>query len=328
MEVQARSVSESIPVQGSPWQGETLRYSFSGHETFPFRYAWLPKGIAAVHEDPKMFSRPDALVRLGVGKNMVASIRFWCETLGLIDVRREGAELTPLGRFLFGSTPAHDEDSHDSPPGADPYLEDPGTLWLLHWQLASRPHPASTWHLAFTCWSESIFTRDELTQWLLHRAQEGLAKRSSIQSIKRDVDVFLRTYLPVYEGRRNLLEDGFDCPLVELGLIRRVDRQHFSLERGPRPSLPQDVLAFALAEYWRDSAPDQETLALERVLFNPSSPGAAFRLRDRDLIEAVEGFPANFGLRYDETAGQRVIFREFKREPLEFLADYYDTALA
>ena len=122
--LQARSAPESIPMQGLPWQGETLRYGFSGHETFPFRYAWLPKGVAAVREDPKAFSQPDALVRLGVGKNMVASIRFWCESLGLIDVRRQGAELTPLGELLFGTATdltAQEKDSHDLHLGADPF---------------------------------------------------------------------------------------------------------------------------------------------------------------------------------------------------------------
>ena len=71
------------------------RYSFSGHQTFPFRYAWLHKGVRAVDEDPEVFMRPNALVGLGVGKNMVASIRFWCEALDLIDMRGRSGVLTP-----------------------------------------------------------------------------------------------------------------------------------------------------------------------------------------------------------------------------------------
>ena len=81
---------------------ECPRFSFSGHQTFPFRYAWLPKGVTAVREDPRAFRRRDAIVRLGVGKNMVASIRFWCEALGLVTMNRGRASLTPLSSFLFG----------------------------------------------------------------------------------------------------------------------------------------------------------------------------------------------------------------------------------
>ena len=307
-----------------------MRYGFSGHQTFPFRYAWLPKGAGAVREDPEVFLQPDALVRLGVGKNMVASIRFWCEALGLLEMRGRSGVLTPLGELLFGSAPPADprRTSRRVHEGVDPYLEDPGTLWLLHWQLASRPYPASTWHLAFTRWGESIFTRDDLARWLLRCAHEGNANRSSIQSIRRDVDVFLRTYLPARDDRRRPLEDSFDCPLAELGLIRRAGPGRFAFERGPRPSLPDEVLVFALADFWRYGAPDQKTLTLERVLFDPGSPGAAFKLGDRDLVEVLERLPANCGLRYDETAGQRVISRDRERNPLEFLAEYYGTAWA
>ena len=330
MEPQASPATGSTPRQRSLWRGETVRYGFSGHQTFPFRYAWLPKGASAVREDPEVFLQPDALVRLGVGKNMVASIRFWCEALGLLKMRGRCGVLTPLGEFLFGSAPPANpgRTSCRVREGVDPYLEDPGTLWLLHWQLASRPYPASTWHLAFTRWGESVFTRDDLARWLLRCAQEGSANRSSIQSIRRDVDVFLRTYLPARDDRRRPLEDSFDCPLAELGLIRRAGPGRFAFERGPRPSLPDEVLVFALADFWRYGAPDQKTLALERVLFDPGSPGAAFKLGDRDLVEVLERLPADCGLRYDETAGQRVISRDRERNPLELLAEYYGTAWA
>jgi epsilon-lactone hydrolase len=51
---------------------------FSGHETFACRYAWLPKALQAVESNPRIFSDEDqAMVELGVGKNMVRSIRFW-----------------------------------------------------------------------------------------------------------------------------------------------------------------------------------------------------------------------------------------------------------
>ena len=328
MQLPARSATGSAPTRGSSWWGETPRYGFSGHQTFPFRYAWLPKGVGAVREDPEMLMRPDALVRLGVGKNMVASIRFWCEALGLIEMRGRFGALTPLGEFLFGSgsPPAtRGRTSRRAHAGADPYLEDPGTLWLLHWQLASRPYPASTWYLAFTRWGESVFTRDDLARWLLRCAQESRASRCSIPSLRRDVDVFLRTYLPARDDRRRPLEEGFDCPLAELGLLRRAGPGLFAFERAPRPSLPDDVLAFALADFWQHSAPDQETLTLERLLFDPGGPGAAFKLGDRDLVEMLERLPADHGMRYDETAGQRLLIRDAERQPLELLAEYYET---
>lgn len=52
-------------------------YRFSGHETFACRYSWLPKAFAELSSSPLLFTNEEnAMVRLGVGKNMVKSIRF------------------------------------------------------------------------------------------------------------------------------------------------------------------------------------------------------------------------------------------------------------
>ena len=130
----------SKPVHVSP---SHPKYSFSGHQTFPFRYTWLPKGVRTLEEDPTCFSRSDAMVALGVGKNMVESIRFWCGALKLATIDSRGGKVAPteLGSRMFARR------------GWDPYLEDPGTLWLLHWQLVESPDVASTWFLAFTRWN-------------------------------------------------------------------------------------------------------------------------------------------------------------------------------
>jgi hypothetical protein len=61
--------------EGVRMGGSTPQHSFSGHETFPFRYLWLKKGFDAVRDNPGAFTRPDATTTLGVGKNMVRSIR-------------------------------------------------------------------------------------------------------------------------------------------------------------------------------------------------------------------------------------------------------------
>jgi len=317
----ARRRAEANEEGQVPFTAQAPRLTFTGHQTFSFRYAWLSKGVLGVKEDPNVFFRDDALVKLGVGKNMVDSIRHWCESLDLITVdgRAGYASLRPLARLLFG------KDRREK--GADPYLEDPGTLWLLHWQLTSRPELASTWHFAFTRWNRGAFTRDELAQWILQLAKQSTAIKSSPASIKRDIDVFLRTYIPAEHDRRRPLEDTFDCPLGELGLIREVDRGIYEFRQGPKPGLPIEILAFALTEFWASAAPNQRTLNVERLLFDPGSPGAAFKLTDRALVAMLEHLPADTGMRYDETAGLRVLLRtsnEPVSDSMTLLTRYYE----
>ena len=60
------------------------KYTFSGHESFPCKSLWLKKGYDFV-ANKNDFNSPDAVITLGVGKNMVASIRFWLRAFGITD---------------------------------------------------------------------------------------------------------------------------------------------------------------------------------------------------------------------------------------------------
>ena len=64
------------------------RVSFGRHETFPLRYAWLPKGFAEMKGNPRCFESDEAPVRLGVGKNMVHAIRYWLRAARMARVFR------------------------------------------------------------------------------------------------------------------------------------------------------------------------------------------------------------------------------------------------
>ena len=54
-----------------------MKYKFSGHQTFVFRYGWLEKGVRLIQRNPHGFLEDDVLIQLGVGKNMVESIKYW-----------------------------------------------------------------------------------------------------------------------------------------------------------------------------------------------------------------------------------------------------------
>ena len=295
----------------------TIRYRFSGHETFPFRFLWPQKGIRGIIDDPSLFFREDAIVRLGVGKNMVSSIRFWCQALGLAeaDGRRRTAEPTELGQKLFGKH------------GWDPYLEDPGTLWLLHWELIDSPGIASTWSLAFTGWRRNAFTRSELVEWLAVIAKERANQHTSRNSLRRDVEVFIRTYVPTDTRSRRAIEDSFDCPLSELGLLRREDRDLYRFNRGVKPNLPIEILGLCShPRYWDREASGQETLTFDRVLYGRGSIGSAFQLSDVGLASHLEALPAWTGFDYDETGGLRLLIRRERaksRHPIRLLERYY-----
>lgn len=293
-----------------------VQYSFSGHETFPFRYPWLKKGFDAARENGGVFLRDDAITTLGVGKNMVRSIRHWCLTAGVLEETGEGdLQPTDLGELLF------------SEDGLDPYLEDPATLWLLHWQISSNRARATTWFWAFSYFHEQEFTRETLTSALYKWTQTLPGKQVAENSLKRDVEVFLRTYVPSRQSRGVIAEDTLDCPLIDLGLIIQPSGGHaYHFRRGMQKHLPDGILLYAVLRFW-EAFSGAETLAIRDLGCQPGSPGRLFKIDESSLVERLENVErqTNGALAYGETAGLRQLYRRKKIASQEILAGAFAT---
>jgi Protein of unknown function (DUF4007) len=286
--------------------------SFAGHETFVFRYAWLTKAVEAVQTDPEIFSRDNAIVRLGVGKNMVRSIRHWGLATGVLqeEPKSRGTILSvsEFGQFLLGEQ------------GRDRYLEDQATLWLLHWQLISNQTRCTAWRWAFSALPSNEFTRATLQDALIEVAKRAGDKSPSESSVRRDVEVFVRTYVASRFSSSTVPEESLDCPLVELdlldesnGLIRFV--------RGPKNTLPDEVFAFAVADFWRSTASNRQTLSFSDLSYGIGAPGNAFKLDENSLVERLERLETITGgaLVYADTAGLKQLYRHADHSPLNYL---------
>ena len=211
---------------------------FARHETFHPRYGWFRKAYTHTAADPHVFVRDDAPVVIGVGKNMVRAIRFWGLAAKLIvedpkapNRRAPGCVPTRIGHALFGDS------------GWDPYMEDPGTLWLLHWQLFAPPSRLPVWWLAFNEFNAVEFT-DEQIETAIFTQMSAVADWASPHesSLKKDVSALMRTYAPAQRSGRVGIDDILDCPLRELNLIgdsAGVGNHRFTL--GPKPSLPSEL---------------------------------------------------------------------------------------
>lgn len=302
------------------------RASFSGHETFPFRYTWLKKAVDQVAADPVVFGRDDAMVLLGVGKNMVQSIRHWGMVTGVIEEdpavfnnRGRSLRVTKLGELLLGDT------------GWDPFLEDPASLWLLHWQVANSPEQATTWFWVFNQLGRLEFTRDELVGELMRLIQQHNWSRVAENSVKRDVDTFVRTYTAPRPSKRVVVEDTLDCPLVDLGLLRfAADGETLALRRGDQSSLPDEVFVYGLIEFLRMRNHTTRTLSLEDLLFAPGSPGRVFSLTEASALRRLDALHAltKGKLSYDETAGLKQVLVYELPDPIPVLRGYFRRARA
>ena len=279
--------------------------SFGAHETFAFRHGWLKKGVDGIADDSLLFTHDEALVSLGVGKNMVRSIRFWCLATGVAAEGEAVGRQRPVEHTRFGRRLLSDG-------GWDPYLEDPGSLWLIHWQLAANTDRALVWHIVFDDYYETEFNKDQLTHFVAQQFDKrGVTTTQAM--IEREVDTCLRTYAGTLARAKGpvALEETFDCPLVELDLLRlNAAEALYRFNVGPKVTLPAAVFGFALLHYLGRSDMTQRTVAVDECLYTPGSPGQVFKLDENSVVEYLEALETltDGALRLQETAGLRQIY--------------------
>lgn len=275
---------------------DTALPSFARHETFAPRFGWLHKAFDAVNKDSGVFVEKAAPVTLGVGKNMVNAIRYWSQAFKLT---REHP-LSPTSRAM-GATPTWEAYWLLSEDGADPYLEDPGSLWLLHWWLLSSKSLAPSWWIAFHNLPSARFTESELADVIMRQVRLADWESPVPASVLKDVDCITKMYAPrrAVAGSPGSFEDLLDCPFRELGLLESVESmasgaRTWRFTSAGRSSLPPAVAAYACLAYAADQL-GQGTLhvksggsiSMARLASEPGSPGRAFKIREPALASLL-----------------------------------------
>lgn len=272
---------------------EKVNYRFSGHETFPCRYAWLPKAFLGIEKKSTLFSiEEDAMVALGVGKNMARAIKFWIQVADVASsVKDGGLTATDFGRALLAKD------------GFDPFLEDIRTLWLIHWKISSQVNePLFAWNYLLNNYPHPELNRTEVLQ-IFKKKSEQLERKLSPVTLEQHFDVFLHTYVPTRSRKGDIQEDNLDCPLVELQLIVKAGERSVDVagKREPiyvfrwedKPEITPELFNYCLNEYWRTHFPNEQEISFRDVAFATNSPGQIFKIPEWDVRRRLDSIDKN-----------------------------------
>ena len=246
---------------------------------------------------------------MGVGKNMVRAIRYWSYAFKV--TKEEGAERskskaslpTDFAKRLLGDR------------GWDPFLENPSSLWLLHWYLLKPPCFAATWFFAFNFFNGGTFVLDDLLKALMgYKEREFPTVKAQEETLYRDVSCLIHMYVSHYEVNRPD-EDTLDSPFAQLDLIKTVgDSKHFAFNLGNKNNLAPEIIVAACLEFAAANQPNLRTISMSRLLFDMGSPGLIFKLTESSLYEAVEAVSKKSSIiSLSDTAG--IVLLAFKSDP-------------
>lgn len=299
---------------------------FSGHETFVCRYAWLPKAAQAVANDATILSsgrEDEAMVELGVGKNMVRSIRFWAEAADIIVSTKQGYVITNFGRRLLWGEEA-----------LDPFLEDIQTLWLIHWKLATNQKALIfAWDYLLNQFHEPELYPSTVVRAFTKVTTKSSYKKISQGSLEQLFDIFLHSYVPTRGRKGEVREDNLDCPLVELDLLRHTgftksalypgrQESKYAFRREEKPEINQALFAFCLEEFWQNKSLSGEVIE-QSILFHSivsghGSPGQVFKIPEHDIRSRLYGIEKQTDgfFSFEESAAiPRVVRHDAKEAP-------------
>ena len=287
---------------------------FRAHDTFFIRKGWLNKGMRNVNKDPAVFmgTNGNPMDILGIGANMVKALRYWLQAVNLTSEPNSGKReqsFTEFGRVVFEN---------------DPYIEEMGTLWLLHYQLAKNKDEATAWYYFFNEFKPSEFTKEDFVKQLSNYIRIN-GEEVSERSLEDDYNCIINTYVPRIKSSPEKVqpESNIDCPLGELGLIDISNKK----EKIYKKSVPKKdtIHPLILLAVILDQANGETSIKISSIQNDPCNAGRIFNLDIIALTALLYKIELLGYIKVVRTAGLDVIRIEKPMSFLECLQEYYDS---
>lgn len=229
---------------------------------------------------------------IGVNPYKVEGLRGWLCKLGLGSGTSRQYRLSPFGAAVA----SHDRD-----------LSRSGTLWLLHYFLASEHEERS--EVWYRCFNEFLypgkgFTREELREYIERSLPESPSNKAGVESDSKEL---IKTYIQ-------------SSALGNLGLVtRQADKTLVAGVTTPPEPL---IVAYVLFDMWRRRYDAINTLRLSQLSSEPETPGRIFVATPTQVRDSILHLQALGLLTYADTQHEPVT-RRFHDAPSVLLEQYY-----
>lgn len=291
-----------------------MAMKFRAHDTFFIRKGWLNKGMKHVHNRADVFISRDENPTdvLGIGTNMVKALRYWLQAVGVTQEPPSGRRIqtfTDLGNQVY---------EHDR------YIEELGTLHLLHYKLASNKDEATAWYYFFNEFKMTEFTREDFVSALQsYVLMSGEDISVALRSLNDDFACIVNTYLPRYKSNPGKIspENNIDCPFGELGFIDILSKEKRTYKKSipaAKSFSPWIILAVIV-----DQVAGREEIALNELLAAPCNIGRIFNLDAITMLDVLHRVEKTGEIKIIRTAGLDIVRLNNQRTFQECVDMYY-----
>ena len=286
---------------------------FRGHETFTIRKGWLNKGLKNIMKEPGVFlgDGGNPMDILGIGANMVKSLRYWLTATQLTSEPTFGhrvQSMTEQGRIIFEN---------------DPYFEEGGTLALIHYFLASNEDNATAWYIFFNHFEYKEFSEDDF-----HSSVKKYVRMNSDKELpsERSISDDFKAIVGTYYTKPGIInpEDNLECPFAALGLVDFIynkNGERIYKKTAVKETYLPDLVALSII---LKNSESQKEIKISSILKNENSLGKIFNLDIIRLMNTLYRLEAKGYIKVIRTAGLDVIQVITDMDYLDCIRHYYE----
>lgn len=246
---------------------------YGQHQSFYLRDRWLNKAIRHLESDERFFYDKEAFEKIGLGKNMVQSLRYWVVATQVAaeefnEERKKIYKITNFGKLLYKY---------------DKFLQFQDSAAILHFHLTAEREPSTAWYWFFNKFSETIISKDDLLNSFINWVQSNESKDISEKSLKRDIDCLIRLYIA---GNNNEdPEEVIQSPIYRLNLLKESKGTVYKVTGDPE-KIGYTALMYVLLKYKEANSID--TISVEEIITKDGLWGKIFNMPRSNVINALE----------------------------------------
>ena len=295
-----------------------VEMKFRAHDTFFIRKGWISKGMRYVdksHGEVFINKKENPMDVLGIGANMVKALRYWLQAIGITEEPNSGKRIqkfTEFGQLVF---------EHDK------YIEELGTLYLLHYKLASNQKLATSWYFFFNELGLSDFTQDDFVLQIGNYIKiKDNDANVAVRSLEDDFSCIINTYVPRYKTMPSKVsaENNIDCPLGELGLIDILKKERNNVVYKKAVPAAATFNPWVILAGIHANADGRKEIGLNELLTSENNIGKIFNFDSITMLDVLHAAERTGELKIIRTAGLDVINLTHSYSFEECVEHYYE----
>lgn len=287
------------------------------HESFYLRRGWLQKGIKNINNNNnRIFNDKDsnACDVLGIGVNMVKSLRYWLVATGVAEEcfenNKKVMNMSPLGTLINKY---------------DKFYEEIGTNLIVHYKLATNRNESTAWYWLFNQYDANVIDKEQFMkdfyQYATYNKEENETIPTSEKIYNDEFNCLIKTYIQT--DKDDDPEETKICPLSELGLLSIEDIKKKEYRKtSPNIDDINPLIAFAII---CDMAKERNEIKISEICNNDCGLGKVFNMTRTSVILVLDKI-AKLGLvKLNRTAGLDVVNILRQMTFLEVIEMYYES---